>query len=206
LRPKLQTGFPNGWLRVATPTMSGFARFFLRNRVVLVFRSIGLTDILLLAETPDELEALFAVTNGESVSQLFGLTRSSLILHNVHLHVLSNTYINCFDFPTIVTDGLQDLLDLSKKACVGVSELEHERLVILTIMVDRHCELDSSKMARTLSHVFFAGGTFEVAIDSTQMRVIETFFSRPKTRFILQFYEVRNMLQVTRFAEHTEQH
>ena len=73
-------------------------------------------------------------------------------------------------------------------------------------MIHRYCQFDGSKMTRTLGHVLLAGCTFEVAIDRTQMRVIETFFSRSKTRFILQFYSVRNMLQVTSFAEHMEQH
>jgi len=73
-------------------------------------------------------------------------------------------------------------------------------------MVDRDGQLDDAKMTRTLNHVLFASGTFVVAIDGTQMRVVETFLSRSKTRIILQIYDVRSMLQVTSFAEYTEWH
>jgi hypothetical protein len=129
------------------------------------------------------------------------------VSHDILGYAKSKTYVNCFDLSTIMANRFQDLLDLSKESCLGVSETdEQERLVRLTVMVDRHRQLDDSKVTRTLGHVLFAGGTFEVAIDGTQMRIVQTFFSRSKTRFILRFYDVRNMLQVTRFARSMEWH
>lgn len=73
-------------------------------------------------------------------------------------------------------------------------------------MVDRHGQLDGSKVTWTLGHVLFAGGTFEVAIDGSQMRIVETFLARSQTGFILQFYDVRNMLQVTQIAASMKRH
>jgi hypothetical protein len=73
-------------------------------------------------------------------------------------------------------------------------------------MVDRDGQLDDPKMTRTLSHVLFASGTSEVAIDGTQMGVVETLLSRSKTCIILHIYDVRSMLQVTSFAEYIELH
>ena len=97
-----------------------------------------------------------------------------------------------------MADSLQDLFNLSKEPYLSMSKVgEQERMVRLTVMVDGHGQLDDSEVTRTLGHVLFAGGTFEIAINSTQMRIVQTFFSRSKTRFILQFYDVRNMLQVT---------
>jgi hypothetical protein len=86
-----------------------------------------------------------------------------------------------------MADCLQDLLDLSEKPCLRVSAVQQERLVSITIMVDRHRQFDGSKVAGTLGHILFTGGTFEVSIDGAQMRVVETFLPGPKTRFILQF-------------------
>ena len=103
-----------------------------------------------------------------------------------------------------MTDCLEELLDFSKETCLIVSMVAQGGLVKCTIMIDRHRQLDGSKMTRTLGHVFFASGTFEVTIDRTQMRIVETFLSRSKTRFILQFYEVRNVLQVMAYVKYSE--
>lgn len=103
-----------------------------------------------------------------------------------------------------MTDCLEELLNFSEESCLKVSMVAQGGLERRTIMVDRHRQLDGSKMTRTFSHVFFASGTFEVAIDRTQMRVVETFLSRSKTSFILQFYDVRNVLQVTAFVKYSE--
>lgn len=126
MRPEFKSSFANCWLRVATSTVSYFARFFLCKRIIFVFGDVGLTDILFLTETPDELEALFAIANGESVSQLFGLVQNALVLAGLSGRRTESTYIQCFDLSTIVADRLQDLLDLSQKACLGVSEVEQE--------------------------------------------------------------------------------
>ena len=105
-----------------------------------------------------------------------------------------------------MADRLQKLLHLSEETYLLVSAVGHDAVGFFTIMVDRHCQLNGSKVTRTLSHIFFAGGTFEVSVDGTKMRVIETFLPRSKTRFILQFYDVRDMLHVTPFVEYIECH
>jgi hypothetical protein len=75
LCPEFKTCFANCWLRITTSTMSDFASLVLSKGIVFIFGRIGLTDILLLTQTPDEFEALLAVANGKSVSQLFGLVK-----------------------------------------------------------------------------------------------------------------------------------
>lgn len=95
-----------------------------------------------------------------------------------------------------MTNCLEELFNFSKETCLKVNMVAQGGLIRCTIMVDRYGQLNGSKMTRTFSHVFLASGTFEVAIDRTQMRVVETFLSRSKTRFILQVYDVRNVLHV----------
>jgi hypothetical protein len=85
-----------------------------------------------------------------------------------------------------MADCLQELFDLSEETCLRVSAVDPRRLMILTVMVDRDGQFDGSKVARAFEHVLLAGGTLEVAIDGSKMRVVETFLSRSKTRFILR--------------------
>ena len=152
--------------------MSDLTSFFLPKRIMFVVGRVGLTNVLFLAQTPDEFEALLAITDGESISQLFGLVDSVSISQDMLARTMSSTYVNCFDLSTIVANRLQYLLDLSKKTYSLVSEVQQERPLSITIMVDRHSQLDDSKVTWTLGHVFFAGGTLEVAIDRAQMRVV----------------------------------
>ena len=79
-----------------------------------------------------------------------------------------NTDISGLDLATVVTDRLQDLLDLG-----------HEAMV-----VDRSSQLDHTEMARTFSHILFTGVAAEVAIHRAKMRVIRTFLSRSEALLI----------------------
>jgi hypothetical protein len=76
--------------------------------------------------------------------------------------VLRVADLNCLDFTTVVADSLENLLDLVHEA----------------IVVDRSSKLDDTKVARAFLLVLFAGGASEVAIDSTEMRIVRTFLTR----------------------------
>jgi hypothetical protein len=72
------------------------------------------------------------------------------------------TYIDSLDLATVMTDSLEDLLDLVHEA----------------VVIDGLGELDDTKVADTLLHVLFASGASEVAIDGSEMRIVRTFLTR----------------------------
>jgi hypothetical protein len=78
------------------------------------------------------------------------------------------TDFHSFDLAAVVAHSLENLLDLLQK----------------TMMIDRHSQFDDTKMTWALDLVFFAGGAFEVSIDSAEMRVVGTFLSRSEARLI----------------------
>ena len=128
LCPKFKTSLANLWLRIATSTMACLATFFLCNRIVSVFGSVSLTNVLLLAETPDEFEALLAVANSVGISQLLRLTARVLVLCDQILYWCFQTYVDCFNLSTIMADCLQELLDLSEETCMRVNANLQRRL------------------------------------------------------------------------------
>lgn len=68
LCPKLKTALTNGGLCITAATVFDLASLFLCKRIVFFIASVSLTNVLLLTETPYELEALLAVANGKSKS------------------------------------------------------------------------------------------------------------------------------------------
>ena len=60
------------------------------------------------------------------------------------------------DFATVVTDSLENLLDLGQEA----------------VVVDRLSELDDTKVTGTDVLILFTGRALEVAIDGTKMRIV----------------------------------
>lgn len=78
------------------------------------------------------------------------------------------TNIEGLDFATVVAHGLQDLLDFVHEA----------------IVIDRSCEFDGTKVTRTLSHILFTCTAFEVAVDSSEMRIVRTFLTRSEALLI----------------------
>ncbi len=108
--------------------MACLATFFLCNRIVSVFGSVSLTNVLLLAETPDEFEALLAVANSVGISQLLRLTARVLVLCDQILYWCFQTYVDCFNLSTIMADCLQELLDLSEETCMRVNANLQRRL------------------------------------------------------------------------------
>ena len=78
------------------------------------------------------------------------------------------TNINSLDSTTIVADSLQNLLDLPKEA----------------VMEDGSGKFDDTEMAWAFFLVFFTGFTLEIAIDSTEMRIVRTVLTRLETLLI----------------------
>ena len=55
----------------------------------------------------------------------------------------------------------------------------------LTIMIDRLVKLDMPEVPGALSHELLASTAFEVTIDRSKMRIIQTFFTRSLSLLIL---------------------
>lgn len=77
-------------------------------------------------------------------------------------------YVGRLDLAATVTDSLKNLLDLVHEA----------------IVIDGNSQLDDTKVAGTLLLVFLTGGASEVAIDSTEMRIVRTFLTRSEALLI----------------------
>ena len=61
-----------------------------------------------------------------------------------------------------MADHLQQLLDL----------LDKPR------MINRLCQLDVTEVARTLGHILIAGSTFELPVDGSKPRIVESLVPR----------------------------
>ena len=81
---------------------------------------------------------------------------------------MRKTNVKRFDFATVETDSLEDLLDFC-----------HESIVI-----DWSRKLDDTKVAWTLSHVFFTSTAFEIPINCSEMRIVRTFLARSEALLI----------------------
>jgi len=61
-----------------------------------------------------------------------------------------------------VADHLQQLLDLFEE----------------TRMIDRLCQLDMTEMTRALGHILVASGAFELSVDGSETRVVQSLIAR----------------------------
>lgn len=80
-------------------------------------------------------------------------------------------HIHRLDFTATMAYSLKNLLDFVHEA----------------IVIDGNSQLDDTEVARTLLLVFFTGGASEVAIDSTEMRIVRTFLTRSEALLIPVF-------------------
>ena len=80
-------------------------------------------------------------------------------------------YVERLDLAATMTNSLKDLLGFVHEA----------------IMENGNSQLDDTKVAGALLLVFFTGSASEVAIDSTEMRIVRTFLTRSEALLIPVF-------------------